>query len=119
MPIYEYACQKCGEEFEVQQRITEDPLTAHESCGGEVKRLISLTAFSLKGDGWYSDHYGLKGNGDGKSEKKGSDKGESTPSEKSGATTKEKTEAKKDSAGSTASATAKTEKPTPNSGKAA
>ena len=64
MPIYEYACQKCGKEFEVQQRITEDPLTEHEGCGGAVKRLISLTAFSLKGEGWYNDLYGLKKNGD-------------------------------------------------------
>ncbi|MFW6369007.1 MAG: FmdB family zinc ribbon protein [Myxococcota bacterium] len=72
MPIYEYACEKCGAEFEVEQRITDDPLTRHEDCGGAVKRLISLSNFSLKGSGWYSDHYGLKGNGNGSSNGKSS-----------------------------------------------
>ena len=28
-----------------------------------VKKLISRTSFSLKGGGWYSDHYGLKSGG--------------------------------------------------------
>jgi len=26
MPIYEYACEKCESEFEVEQRITDDPM---------------------------------------------------------------------------------------------
>ncbi|MDF1564304.1 MAG: zinc ribbon domain-containing protein [Deltaproteobacteria bacterium] len=60
MPIYEYRCEQCEEEFEVSQRITEDALTEHEGCGGPVKRLISRTSFALKGKGWYSDHYGLQ-----------------------------------------------------------
>ncbi len=60
MPIYEYRCEKCEEEFEVSQRITDAPLTEHEGCGGPVRRLISRTSFTLKGSGWYSDHYGLK-----------------------------------------------------------
>lgn len=60
MPIYEYRCESCGEEFEAHQRITEDPLTEHADCGGAVRRLISRTSFALRGDGWYSDHYGLK-----------------------------------------------------------
>ena len=60
MPIYEYRCAQCGEQFETHQRITDDPLTEHEGCGGSVQRLISLTSFALRGDGWYSDHYGLK-----------------------------------------------------------
>ncbi|RMG17302.1 MAG: zinc ribbon domain-containing protein [Deltaproteobacteria bacterium] len=67
MPIYEYACKKCGEEFEVEQRITEEALKKHSeagaACDGEVKRLISTTSFALKGSGWYSDHYGLKPKG--------------------------------------------------------
>ena len=67
MPIYEYACQKCGERFEAEQRITEEAYARHSQAGGDcdgaVKRLISRTSFALKGDGWYSDHYGLKSNG--------------------------------------------------------
>ena len=58
MPIYEYACDKCGHEFEVQQRITEDPVKTCPECRSrKVKRLISQTSFVLKGGGWYSDLY--------------------------------------------------------------
>jgi putative FmdB family regulatory protein len=94
MPIYEYACEKCGNEFEAEQRITEDPLKTHDGCGGPVKRLISRTAFSLKGGGWYSDHYGLKSGGNGSSAS-GSN-GKSDSSSKTGAAPKPeaKTEAK-------------------------
>ena len=58
MPIYEYACERCDEEFEVEQRITDDPLKRCPSCRSpKVKRLISQTSFVLKGSGWYSDLY--------------------------------------------------------------
>ena len=58
MPIYEYACDKCGHEFEAEQRITEDPLKSCPECRGrKVRRLISRTSFVLKGSGWYSDLY--------------------------------------------------------------
>ena len=58
MPIYEYLCEKCGHEFEREQRITEDPVKTCPECRAKkVRRLISRTAFVLKGGGWYSDLY--------------------------------------------------------------
>jgi len=58
MPIYEYRCDKCEREFEIEQRITEDPLRSCPSCRSrKVRRLISQTSFVLKGGGWYSDLY--------------------------------------------------------------
>lgn len=58
MPIYEYACAKCKAEFEVEQRITDDPVKTCPKCRSrKVKRLISRTSFVLKGGGWYSDLY--------------------------------------------------------------
>lgn len=58
MPIYEYRCDKCEREFEVEQRITEDPLRSCPNCRSrKVRRLISQTSFVLKGGGWYSDLY--------------------------------------------------------------
>jgi putative FmdB family regulatory protein len=56
MPIYEYHCKQCGV-FEVTQRIIESPLTNCPTCGGDVRRLISLTSFVLKGSGWYATDY--------------------------------------------------------------
>jgi len=58
MPIYEYLCDKCEREFEVEQRITEDPIRSCPHCRSrKLRRLISQTSFVLKGGGWYSDLY--------------------------------------------------------------
>ncbi len=57
MPIYEYRCLDCGWEGEYQQRMIEDPKTECESCKGRLERLISRSAFHLKGSGWYKDLY--------------------------------------------------------------
>ena len=58
MPVYEYQCQDCGVVFEARQKFSDSPLTECRSCGGQVEKLISLTGFSLKGDGWYQQGYG-------------------------------------------------------------
>lgn len=57
MPIYEYGCKACHREFEYEQRMSDPEKTVCEACGGELERLISRTAFSLKGSGWYKDLY--------------------------------------------------------------
>jgi putative FmdB family regulatory protein len=57
MPIYEYACPKCGE-FETTQRITDPPLKKCPTCKSKVQKLISSTSFQLKGSGWYATDYG-------------------------------------------------------------
>ncbi|HEB50450.1 MAG TPA: zinc ribbon domain-containing protein [Desulfobulbus sp.] len=81
MPVYEYECVECEKVFEVQQRITDDPLDECPECGGKVKKLISRSSFHLKGGGWYADGYSgpSNGNGNGKAKKdNGSAKKEST-----------------------------------------
>ncbi len=57
MPTYEYQCDQCRRTFEVWQRITADPLTRCETCGGSLRRLLSPAPFILKGDGWYVTDY--------------------------------------------------------------
>ncbi len=70
MPIYEYACEKCESEFEVEQRITADPVKSCPRCKSKrIKRLISRTSFVLKGGGWYSDLYSSSGAKDDKAGK--------------------------------------------------
>ena len=79
MPIYEYACAKCESEFEVEQRITDDPVKTCPQCRSrKVKRLISRTSFVLKGGGWYSDLYSSNNNASEKSEGAGDSGGESS-----------------------------------------
>ena len=57
MPVYEYECDGCRKVFEVQQRMVDAPLTVCPECGGEVRKLISMSSFQLKGGGWYNDGY--------------------------------------------------------------
>ncbi len=76
MPTYEYECNN-GHHFEVEQRISDDPLERCQHCRAKVRRLISATSFILKGGGWYSDGYSGGSNG-GKGEKSGTNSS-STP----------------------------------------
>lgn len=70
MPVYEYECSGCEKVFELQQRIADAPLTVCPECGGQVRKLISMSSFQLKGGGWYSEGYsnGANGKGNGKGE---------------------------------------------------
>lgn len=65
MPVYEYECSKCEKVFEIQQRIADAPVTVCAECGGEVRKLISMSSFQLKGGGWHTDGYSGPSNGKG------------------------------------------------------
>lgn len=57
MPKYDYLCKNCGA-IEVEQKITEDPLKQCPVCSGtEIKKLISISNFHLKGTGWFKTDY--------------------------------------------------------------
>ena len=62
MPIYVYECSSCHKTFEVEQRITEDPLKDC-TCGarGSVKRLIQPSAILFRGSGFHVTDYGSSG----------------------------------------------------------
>jgi len=57
MPVYEYECPACEKVFEVHQGMNDSPLTSCSVCGGDVKKIMSMSSFQLKGGGWYSDGY--------------------------------------------------------------
>ncbi len=63
MPVYEYECKKCDKVFEVQQKMSEAPLTECPECQSPVKKLMSVNSFQLKGGGWYADGYASTGGG--------------------------------------------------------
>ena len=58
MPTYVYECATCANTFEVDQRITEDPLKDCQ-CGakGSLKRLIQPTAVMFRGSGFHINDY--------------------------------------------------------------
>src|SRR5688572_5265592 len=58
MPTYVYECSSCNGTFEVEQRITADPLTDC-TCGaaGTVRRLIQPIAVMFKGAGFHINDY--------------------------------------------------------------
>lgn len=63
MPIYEYACQKCGHQLDALQKISDPPLRKCPACGAlRLKRLVSAPQFRLKGTGWYETDF--KGDGE-------------------------------------------------------
>ncbi len=54
MPIYEYQCQACGDVSEVMQKFDAAAPEECEKCRkGPLAKLLSKTAFILKGNGWY------------------------------------------------------------------
>ncbi len=59
MPIYEYRCNK-GHQFEVMQRISDDPVTKCEVCGAPVQRVFHPIAVHFKGSGFYNTDYGTR-----------------------------------------------------------
>jgi putative FmdB family regulatory protein len=61
MPIYEYQCSQCGKIEEALQKVSDPPLTSCSHCSGKLSKLISHSAFHLKGSGWYVTDYADKG----------------------------------------------------------
>jgi putative FmdB family regulatory protein len=59
MPIYEYRCQK-GHNFEVMQRMTDDPVSVCETCEAPVERVFHPVAVHFKGSGFYNTDYGTR-----------------------------------------------------------
>ena len=89
MPTYEYRCDACAHEFEIEQRITDDKLKKCPKCKKmKLVRLVGTGNFILKGGGWYADLYS------GKSNKKKTD-----TSKSEGSSETKKSEPKKDGGG--------------------
>lgn len=53
MPTYEYECSKCGDRFDVFQRMSEDALESCEHCGGHLKKVFHPVGIVFKGSGFY------------------------------------------------------------------
>jgi putative FmdB family regulatory protein len=106
MPIYEYRCLDCGHQFELMQKFSDPPAETCTSCSGTVQKLISRSAFHLKGSGWYVTDYGRNGKATGKNDSESStessDKKSTSESSGSASTTAASTESTKSAPASSA-----------------
>lgn len=57
MPTYVYACRECDDRTEVIQKMSDDPLTTCEKCGGSLRRVLFPPAVVYKGSGFYVTDY--------------------------------------------------------------
>ena len=55
MPTYVYEGLQSGTRFEIEQRITEAPLTLNPETGEPVKRIIFASGIVFKGSGFYKN----------------------------------------------------------------
>jgi len=93
VPIYGYRCTNCGHQFEIQQRMSDEPLQVCPMCQGKLTKVLYPTGVIFKGSGFYTTDYkasgkSASGNGvapaaDAKTESKGEAKGEAKSEPKS------------------------------------
>ena len=55
MPTYEYACTKCGHQFEIVQSFSDDALTTCPECGGSLRKVFGSVGIVFKGSGFYKN----------------------------------------------------------------
>lgn len=60
MPLYEYRCKSCRKNLEILQKTGEGAKKKCPECGGKLEKLVSPSAFHLKGSGWYKTDYAAK-----------------------------------------------------------
>ena len=61
MPTYEYACDMCGNHFEVVQKMSDLPIDVCPKCGKKVRKVLSGgIGISFKGSGFYVNDAGGK-----------------------------------------------------------
>jgi putative FmdB family regulatory protein len=93
MPIYEYKCEQ-GHIFEVMQRMSDDPVSACQTCEAPVQRVFHPVAVHFKGSGFYNTDYGTRKrsreNGEGSKDESGEKKSDSKDSKPSSESKAEK-----------------------------
>ena len=54
MPTYGYRCPACSREFDVWQRMSDEPNAACPDCGAAARRLFFPAGIVFKGTGFYA-----------------------------------------------------------------
>ena len=119
MPLYEYACQKCGRHTDKIEPVAGPHLKKCPHCGGKVESVITAPAIKFKGSGWYvTDYAGKTALGEtpeksdsSKSDKDGADKATADKSEKKDAGKKESSSTSKETSAKESAKESKENKP--------
>jgi len=101
MPTYGYRCGSCGHQFEIVQRISDEPLTTCPQCQGKLSKMLYPVGISFKGSGFYTTDYKGSGNGSAGSSSNGAapakeGSSESKPETKSESKSESRSESKPD-----------------------
>jgi putative FmdB family regulatory protein len=74
VPIYEFLCEACGDVTERIQKVDDPAPGRCRECGSpRMAKLVSRSAFQLKGGGWYKDLYASSGSSGQPAKKKAGD----------------------------------------------
>ena len=58
MPIYAFACDACGHQFDRLQKLSDPDPAACPACGKPaVRRQLTAPSFRLAGGGWYETDF--------------------------------------------------------------
>jgi len=75
MPLYEFQCPACDRIFEELRHAGDETGAVCPKCGQQAPRIVSLSAFALKGSGFYANDYGNRRPGSFQKDGKGTIKG--------------------------------------------
>lgn len=53
MPLYTYRCNDCNHQFDIRQRMSDDPLQECPTCEGQLRKVINSVGVVFKGSGFY------------------------------------------------------------------
>jgi putative FmdB family regulatory protein len=89
LPLYEYKCEKCGNQFEKIEKHSAPTTQKCPKCGAKAQRMISAAGIQFKGSGWYVTDYkgkssgstSVEGSSDGNSPKPGDKPADSKPAD--------------------------------------
>ena len=120
MPTYEYRCKDCGDELEVVQSFTDDPLDTCPSCGGDLRKKFAAPGISFRGSGFYkTDSRGSSssttaaGSSDGSESKSSNGSSDSSSGGTKESSTSKPSDASSGSSGSAGSSTSGSKTATP------
>ena len=57
MPTYVYRCKECEHQFEIVQRMSDNPLTECPECKGQLRKVMFPVGIAFKGSGFHVNDY--------------------------------------------------------------